>query len=202
MKNRIRIAEGSNGRQGGAVLYIALLVVVTLAAIGTIGVRSVQFEIATSGSVRQATQTRYVADAAAMITIWKFGSSGQFSAFERVMRTRAARDIPPKCLSEEDCWVFDTTSFLGQSPPIFVADPFGGGALTPRFEVITDNKIPILAMPGFSLPKSTSGGNDYEFQKWTFTSQGVAQYGVALNRADSSETIRVTTVIGPVVREH
>ena len=34
--------------QRGAVLYIALLVVVALAAIGTIGVRSVQFEIATA----------------------------------------------------------------------------------------------------------------------------------------------------------
>jgi len=188
------------------VLYITLLVVVTLAALGTIGVRSVQMELATAGAVRQAAQTSYVADAGAMVSMWKFAGSGNLSAFLAAMR-KPGRTLPTDCYEDPDCWVFSSSDFSTAVPPIFAASkPFGASPLEPGFLVRADNRVPILTTPGYSLARTTIGGDDYEFQKWTFTSVATLNYAAStgvpsLNRGSSSETIRTTYVVGPVKRE-
>lgn len=187
-------------------MYIAMLVVVTLAAIGTIGVRSVQFEIATSGHMRQAAQTRYVSETGVMVSIWRFGSSGTLTAFLRRM-DKCTLDERDFC--GEGYWQFNfSKNFSAYAPEVFVPSSgpgsyhaFGYAPLSPDFVVRVNNKIPIIAVPGFSVAKTAVGGDDYEFQKWTFTSNGSAEYSSTLNRTDSSETIRVTSVLGPVPRE-
>jgi hypothetical protein len=194
------------GKSGGAVMYIAMLVVVTLAAIGTIGVRSVQFEIATSGHMRQAAQTRYVSETGVMVSIWRFGSSGALTAFLKKMDqcTTAEKD---RC--GEGYWQFNfNDNFSTHAPGVFVRSSgpgsyhaFGYAPLSPDFLVRVNNKIPIIAVPGYSIAKTAVGGDDYEFQKWAFTSNGTAEYSPVLNRTDSSETIRVMSVLGPVKRE-
>jgi hypothetical protein len=194
------------GESRGAVLYIAMLVVVTLAAIGTIGVRSIQFELATSGSMRQATQTRYVAESGVMVSVWKFGASGNLSAFLRQMELCTAAD-------QDYCgsgyWQFNfEDNFSTYAPVVYEqsAGPgtfhaFGYAPLTPDFTCRINNMIPIVAVEGYGVAGSTVGGDDYEFQKWTFTSNGAAQFSAAANLTDSSETIRATNILGPVKRE-
>jgi hypothetical protein len=201
------MTEGrKTGKGKGAVLFIAMLVVVTLAAIGTIGVRSVQFELATSGSMRQATQTRYVAESGVMVSVWKFGASGNLSAFLRQMERCTVAD-------QDYCgsgyWQFNFgDNFSTYVPNVYQpsAGPgsyhaFGYAPLTPDFTCRIDNMIPIVAVTGYGVAGTTVGGDDYEFQKWTFTSNGAAQYSAAANLTDSSETIRATSILGPVKRE-
>lgn len=203
---RIRGENRRKRESGGAVLFIAMLVVVTLAAIGTIGVRSVQFEIATSGSLRQATQTRYVSETGVMISVWKFGASGNLSAFLKRMQacTPAEKDY-----CGDDYWQFNLAdNFSTHAPGIFQMSTgpgsyhsLGYAPLTPDFVCLVNHKVPIIAVPGYSIAKTTVSGDDYEFQKWTFTSNGAAQFSAVDNLTDSSETIRATSVLGPVKRE-
>ena len=198
-------ADQAGGR--GAVLYIVMLVVVSLAAIGSIGVRSVQFELATSGSVRQATQTRYVAETGAMVGVWDFGSSQKYTAFARRMRSCQAGE---QQFCGTDYWEFDLNHFNGFVPSILDAytgpgdyHSLGYAPLTPGFLVLVDNKIPILfgvGSEGYSLA-GTGPSDEYERQKWTFTAAGSADFAVVDNRSNSSETIRATSVLGPVKRE-
>lgn len=201
MSKRTKAGEGK-----GAVLYIAMLVVVTLAAIGTIGVRSVQFELATSGGMRQATQTRYVAESGVMISVWKFGASGNLSAFLKKMEMCTAAD---KDHCGDGYWQFNfDDNFDTHVPAVYNPSTgagsyhaFGYAPLTPDFTCRIDNKIPIVAVTGYGIAGSAVGGDDYEFQKWTFTSNGAAHFSAAANLTDSSETIRATSILGPVKRE-
>jgi hypothetical protein len=212
---KMRIRGGKREREErGAVVFIVLLVVVMLAAIGTIGVRSIQFELATSGSIRQATQTRYVADAGVMVSAWEFGSSGKLSSFIKQMRACAAQD--PSSEIRQYCggdyWIFDyQRNFSTLNPGIFVI-PVSPGAyhalgyspMHPEFTVRADNKVPVVMLPGFSISKSNVSGDEWEFQRWTFTSQGSEKYYInpALRSySDSSDTLRVVSVVGPVRRE-
>ncbi|MFH1437404.1 MAG: hypothetical protein ABIJ56_16990 [Pseudomonadota bacterium] len=204
-RGRKQAAEAREPGGRGAVLYIVMLVVVSLAAIGSIGVRSVQFELATSGSVRQATQTRYVAETGAMVGVWDFGSSGKLSAFLRRMDSCQAGE---EQFCGEDYWEFNLDDYSGYVPNVFdmYAGPgdyhsLGYAPLTSGFRVLVDNKLPILAVAGYSAAGTNTSGDDYEFQKWTFTSMGSADFSVVDNRANSSETIRATSVLGPVKRE-
>jgi len=191
----------------GAVMYIAMLVVLTLAAIGTIGVRSVQFEIATSGAMRQATQTRYVAETGVMVSVWKFGASGNLSAFLKRMETCT---VAEKDHCGDGYWQFKMSdNFASHVPGLFEVwggvpgtyHAFGYSPLAPDFVCRIDNKIPIIAVAGYGVASTTVSGDDYEFEKWTFTSDGVARYTAAANLTDSSETIRATSILGPVKRE-
>ena len=202
-KNRAAGAAEAKGR--GAVLYIVMLVVVSLAAIGSIGVRSVQFELATSGSVRQATQTRYLAESGAMVGVWDFGSSGKLSAFLRRMDNCQAGE---EQFCGENYWEFNLSDYSLFVPSIFEMytvpgdyHSLGYAPLTSDFSVLVDNKLPILAVEGYQAAGTNTAGDDYEFQKWTFTSMGKANFSVVDNRANSSETIRATSVLGPVKRE-
>jgi len=211
-----RVHNGAGGRgkkERGAVIFIALLVVVMLAALGTIGVRSVQFEIATSGSIRQAAQTRYVAEAGVMVSAWQFGSSGKLSAFLREMRVCATSSDPDvKKYCGKDYLKFDYKKhFSTLDPGIFTlpAAPgdfhaLGYSPLKPAFTALVDNKVPIIAVPGYSVSKSNVSGDEYEFQRWTFTSQGSERYyddPTLGSMSDSSDTLRVVSVVGPVRRE-
>jgi hypothetical protein len=206
MKKKRTGDKGRGRGRHGAVLYIAMLVVVTLAAIGTIGVRSVQFEIATSGAMRQATQTRYVAETGVMVSVWKFGASGNLSAFLKRMGTCT---VAEKDHCGDGYWQFKMSdNFAGHVPGLFQASggpgtyhAFGYAPLAPDFVCRIDNKIPIIAVAGYGVASTAVSGDDYEFEKWTFTSDGVARYTAAANLTDSSETIRATSILGPVKRE-
>ena len=196
-------AKETGGR--GAVLYIVMLVVVSLAAIGSIGVRSVQFELATSGSVRQSTQTRYVAETGAMVGVWDFGSSGKLTAFLRRMDNCQAGE---EQFCGEDYWEFNLDDYSGYVPNVFAMytgpgtyHSLGFAPLTAGFRVLVDNKVTILNVPDYSVTGTTTQGDELEFQKWTFTSTGNADFSAAYNRANSVETIRATSVLGPVKRE-
>jgi|GEM_PF-2917598 hypothetical protein len=198
----------------GAVIFIVLLVIVMLAAIGAIGVRSVQFELATSGSIRQAIQTRYLADAGVMVAAWEFGSSGKLSSFLKQMRKCELEDISSEIRKYcgGDYWVFDYNKhFSALEPGIFVKPQtpdsyhaLGFSPMKPSFIVRVDNKVPVIMLEGFSVSGSNISGDEYEFQRWTFTSMGQERYyddPATRSYSDSSDTLRVVSIVGPVRRE-
>lgn len=184
--------------QSGAVLYIALLVVVALAAIGTLGVRSVQFEIATARNIKQAAQARYVADTGNMISIREFGQ--RYSAYRKWMSTQ-----------NQDWFDFDTDYFAAGATPIFVeaiADgqwsALGYTNQQPGFSTRVSQGIEMGDAAGYAITGTTQ--QSFCFRKYTFTSLGTivpdpTVIGAAYldNLGNSAETIRATSSIGPVV---
>jgi hypothetical protein len=180
------------GHEKGAVLYITLLVVVALAAIGTLGVRSVQFEIATARNVKMATQARYVADTGNMISIREFGL--HYSAYRKWMSTE-----------DQDWFDFDTDYFRAAATPIF--DPgTGAGTWTalgytdmgPGFSVRVNRGVEMGDASGYAITGTTQ--QSFCFRKYTFTSLGTIMSSSGLdNLGNSAETIRATSNVGPVV---
>jgi len=190
--------EHTFGRESGAVLYIALLVVVALAAIGTIGVRSVQFEIATARNVKQGTQARYVAYTGNMVSIREFGQ--RYSAYRKWMSTQ-----------NQDWFDFDNEYFRAAATPIFVESSVDGEwsalgytNLKPGFATRVSQAIEMGDAAGYAVTGTTQ--QSFCFRKYTFTSLGTIMPDPARvapeymdNLGNSAETIRATSNIGPVV---
>jgi hypothetical protein len=173
-------------------MYIALLVVVALAAIGTIGVRSVQFEIATARNVKQGTQARYVADTGNMVSIREFGL--RYSAYRKWMSTQ-----------NQDWFDFDTDYFDAAATPIFVPST-GPGSWTalgytemqPGFSARVSQGVEMGDAAGYAITGTTQ--QSFCFRKYTFTSLGTIIPPSGLDTlGNSAETIRATSSIGPVV---
>ena len=182
----------TRNRERGAVLYIALLVVVALAAIGTLGVRSVQFEIATARNVKQATQARYVADTGNMVSIREFGQ--RYSAYRKWMARNG-----------QSWFDFDSDYFAAAATPIFVPGTgpgtwtaLGYTDLVPGFSVRVDQGVEMGDATGYAVTGTTQ--QSFCFRKYTFTSLGTMMASSGLdNLGNSAETIRATSNIGPVV---
>ncbi len=180
------------GREdAGAVMYIALFVVVVLAALGTIGVRSVQFEIATARNVRMGAQARYASDAGNMVSIGEF--SGRYSAYRKWMGQNA-----------QNWFEFDNDYFSAASTPIF-SDEVGTGwtalgytDMQPGFLVRVDQGIEMGDTEGYAVTGTTA--QSFCFRKYTFTSAGtIIDPSGTDNIGNSAETIRATSTIGPAV---
>jgi hypothetical protein len=172
-------------------MYIALLVVLVLAAIGTIGVRSVQFEIATARNVRMGAQARYAADAGNMISIGEF--SGRYSAYRKWM----ARN-------NQTWFEFDLDYFSVSATPIFADEAgtdwtaLGYTDMSPGFLTRVDQGVEIGDASGYAVTGTT--GQSFCFRRYTFTSMGtILDPSGTDNLGNSAETIRATSTIGPAV---
>jgi len=178
-------------RQTGAVLYIAMLVVVALAAMGTIGIRSTQFEIATARNVRQGTQAKYVADAGNMVSIREFGL--HYSAYRKWMSQ-----------NDQDWFDFDSDYFTdtnqifvsGAGPGTWTA--LGYTDMEPGFSVRVNQGVEMGDAQGYAITGTTQ--QSFCFRKYTYTSLGTILASSGLdNRGNSAETMRATSTVGPVV---
>lgn len=177
--------------QLGAVMYIALFVVMVLAAIGTIGVRSVQFEIATARNVRMGAQARYAADAGNMVTIGEF--SNRYSSYRKWMAQNG------------QSWFEFDTDYFGASATSVFADEAGTGwtalgytDMSPGFLVRVDQGLEMGDTAGYAVTGTTA--QSFCFRKYTFTSAGtIIDPSGTDNLGNSAETIRATSTIGPAV---
>lgn len=175
----------------GAVMYIALFVVVILAAIGTIGVRSVQFEIATARNVRMGAQARYAADAGNMVSIREF--SNRYSAYRKWMSQ-----------NNQSWFEFNKDYFAASATPIF-ADEAGTGwtalgytDMEPGFLARVDQGVEMGDAEGYAVTGTTA--QSFCFRKYTFTSAGtIIDPSGTDNLGNSAETMRATSTIGPAV---
>jgi hypothetical protein len=178
-------------------MYIAMFVVVVLAAIGTVGVRSVQFEIATARNVRMGAQARYAADAGNMVSIGEF--SGRYSSYRKWMAQNG-----------QNWFEFDKDYFGAASTPVFADEigtkwtALGYTDMEPGFLVRADQGVEMGDTEGYAVTGTTS--QSFCFRKYTFTSLGTIMVDPAMvapthadNPGNSAETIRATTTIGPAV---
>jgi hypothetical protein len=84
----------ARSRERGATLFVVLLVIMLLMGIGILSARSAQLATQASGSERQMTQTRYVAEYGVMFATAKL-SNGGAQAYMNAMRGAGNPPVPP-----------------------------------------------------------------------------------------------------------
>ena len=80
------------GRQRGTAVFIVVLMLTMLLGIGMFAARSAALATASSGNIRQATQTRYAADYAILLATAKLSDGGSQSYLNQAANTPVAWD--------------------------------------------------------------------------------------------------------------
>ena len=79
------------GRQRGTAVFIVVLMLTMLLGIGMFAARSAALATASSGNIRQATQTRYAADYAILLATAKLSDGGSQSYLNQAANTPVAK---------------------------------------------------------------------------------------------------------------
>jgi hypothetical protein len=190
-EERRRDGAGSRGGRG-MVLIITMLVVLGLSLLGSIIIDATRMDTTTSGHLREARQTAYIAEVGSMVAMRTFALN--YSIYRTYMR-RAAK------LS----YGFDRASFdagaVGaprtlQDGTIAAAGSIGYSDLVPDYATVIDRPYEFGDAKGYSV--SGTLGTSFCFRRYTFTTAGDLGTTVGgTRRADAQASLRATNVIGP-----
>jgi hypothetical protein len=206
------VAFAARSGERGATLFVVLLVIILLMGIGLLSARSAQFSTAASGSERQMTQSRYVAEYGIMFATAKL-SNGGAQAYMQAMRGTGNPPLPPPadvCFSQSagppsvppdrTCYKMSATDIsteLGQ--PVCLQMNSQGNASCDFALELTDLSEG-FTLPGFSL----AHGKQLKFWYITVTSTGQVlltsggtNTAAAVTESSGVQTVRSRIVAGP-----
>ena len=188
--------QGTGRGRQGMVLVITLLVVLGLSLLGAIVIERTRADTATSGNLRQSSQTEYVSEIGTMASMRAFALN--YSMYRSWMaKTRRFN------------YAFSRNSFdgVGGGAPVTLIDGTGStpgslglSDLVPDYDVLVDRAYEYGDSAGYSV--SGTQGVSFCFRRYTFTS--AADLNVTLAgglpgspRRDARSVMRATSVIGP-----
>lgn len=140
-------------RQRGAALFIVVMVIVLLTAIGVFAARSASLVDVAAGHTRQATQTQYVSEYGARLSVAEWGS-GMASSLATAMDPPINGQTPDTCEATADLATRPAYASANRSPPCyqrtfpemaaFVDRNFSGQKVLDQYAVGGDPNVPSL----------------------------------------------------------
>lgn len=139
--------------QRGAAVFVVMMVIALLAAVGTFAARSAGIVTQASGHVRQAAQTQYFAELGAGLAIGEFGTGAGAAYVQQMQR------------APEDCYLTRNVPLInGQRPPCLKVY---SGELGSRFEILPNPNLTgkgSLSPYAFGPSAETDGVMDGNFR--------------------------------------
>ncbi len=180
MRERANKNMPRRARRGerGVAMFIVMMLIVMVSAAGVVVTRSASLEIRSSGFVRQAGQTHYIAESGATAVVARLRLNCQAYVNDFLRRSALDRDtgttgcpevrVSASEIYRKPCYRFASTdpSILGSGTTIFqapsgtgaarVAGSFGAGYLSPTFGVtVTELYGETAAAPGSDVGGSS-----------------------------------------------